>query len=387
MEYKQILQASTNKLNDREASKIFDKLLNKTDVKRESNKAEVQHIVLAYIFSNGLLENGYMMDLTVDSISKELEISKGPVNTVLGTFGYKYERDRVTPKLDKGSQGLVDRYFKFDYVEDKTGALVKKYSKSVFTLVVNEKLYDKLDELGVTGYNRLSSQELEELHTKIKEGSYTRKTVIEQPEDMPVVFKQTKTTYNEESSDVEVSYHGLEEMVEWANKKLQEQEVEEAEEVVEQAEEDYEVVFDVQEEEEEEVVEEVEDYEPASFSFSLSRKPAVPSVRRFKRVQLKGESRNVVEEPVFEEETVEEITVEEPVVEEVVEEVEEQPIETKVATLLNTLKGFQGRCKAFTLSMRINQIEKMLASEYADLTYVCDILERSVDSYSKDLAM
>ena len=345
MEYKQILQASTNKLNDREASKIFDKLLNKTDVKRESNKAEVQHIVLAYIFSNGLLENGYMMDLTVDGISKELEISKGPVNTVLGTFGYKYERDRVTPKLDKGSQGLVDRYFKFDYVEDKSGALVKKYSKSVFTLVVNEKLYDKLDELGVTGYNRLSSQELEELHTKIKEGSYTRKTVIEQPEDMPVVFKQTETTYNEEGSDVEVSYHGLEEMVEWANKKLQEQEVEEAVEeqpvVEETVEEDYEVVFDVQEEEEEVVVEEVEDYEPAEIRFSLSRKDEKP-VRRFRNVDsLLSGNRTVVEEPVIDEPVFEEVVVEEEPVK--VEEPVESPLDrmARLSAKLNT--RFEGK--------------------------------------------
>ena len=354
MEYKQILQASTNKLNDREASKIFDKLLNKTDVKRESNKAEVQHIVLAYIFSNGLLENGYMMDLTVDSISKELEISKGPVNTVLGTFGYKYERDRVTPKLDKGSQGLVDRYFKFDYVEDKTGALVKKYSKSVFTLVVNEKLYDKLDELGVTGYNRLSSQELEELHTKIKEGSYTRKTVIEQPEDMPVVFKQTKTTYNEESSDVEVSYHGLEEMVEWANKKLQDQEAEEVveevqeavEEVVEEepvVEEDYEVVFD-EPVVEEEVVEEVEDYEPAEIVFSLSKKPSERPVRKFRDVSSLLNGNKKVEEPVVEEPVIDEPVFEEEVVfEPVVEEPQESPLDRMARLSARINARFEGK--------------------------------------------
>ena len=173
-----ILQDCKSILERKETMDILVELLKHKDATRKPKLADGVMKVLCYILTEGLLENGYVENLETVKLANELNVGQTTVRKFLKTFGFSYNKDRVTKQEDQSkSLGYIERYFKTEYTDDK--CIKTRTSKSVFTIVATKDFYNRLRELNVEDFTELTDMELQKLHNQFKNASYRKTTTIE----------------------------------------------------------------------------------------------------------------------------------------------------------------------------------------------------------------
>lgn len=133
--------------------------------------------VLVYSLLNGLLEKGYIEELETKNVAEECEVADRTVRRFNTIFGFAYEKDGKTKKADQSeSLGYIEKYVKETRADNKINNKHKR--KVVYSIAVTKKFYERLDELNFTGYTRLSDEELEALHSRLLNDSFTEIEVI-----------------------------------------------------------------------------------------------------------------------------------------------------------------------------------------------------------------
>lgn len=185
-----ILESCRSILKERGTIDILTQLLAKPNATRKPRMADGVMKVLAYVLSEGLLEKGYVENLETTKLAKELNVDPTTIRKFLKTFGFSYNKDRVTKQEDQSkSLGYIERYFKTEFIDNKCSKT--RTSKSEYTIVATRKLYDRLEELNIEDYTRIPDEQLNHIHQMFLHNTYTKRTTIEHVNTVKVVEETT----------------------------------------------------------------------------------------------------------------------------------------------------------------------------------------------------